>query len=60
MKALQDLFHDNYIPTLIFFILKHEPGKKIVLLIPFLLTLYVAVVLLTFLENVLKNMHYAI
>ena len=26
----------------------------------FLLTLYVAVVLLTFLENVLKNMHYAI
>ena len=51
MKALQDLFHDNYIPTLIFFILKHEPGKKIVLLIPFLLTLYVAVVLLTFLES---------
>jgi len=26
----------------------------------FLLTLYVAVVLLTFLENVLKNMHYTI
>ena len=53
MKALQDFFRDNCIPTFVFFILKHELcEKKIVLLIPFLLTLYVAVVLLTFLENV--------
>ena len=28
MKALQDFFRDNYIDTLVFFILKHEPWKK--------------------------------
>ena len=56
MKALQDFFHDNCIPTFVFFILKHEPCKKIVSLIPFLLTLYVAIILLTFLENVYRRM----
>ena len=28
MKALQDFFRNNYIDTLVFFILKHEPWKK--------------------------------
>ena len=30
MKALQDFFRDNYIPTLVFFILKHEPKNCVV------------------------------
>ena len=61
MKALQDFFRNNYIDTLVFFILKHEPCKKNFVVNPFFfLTMYVAVALLTFLENVLKNMHYVI
>ena len=52
MKALQDFFCDNCTPTFVFFIRKHEPCKKNNVFIPFLLPLYVAVVLLTFLENV--------
>ena len=43
MKALQDFLSDNCIPTVEF---------KLVSLIPFLLTLYVAVALLTFLKFV--------
>ena len=39
ISKLQDLVRDNCIPTLVFFILKHEPCKKILLLRPFLLTL---------------------
>ena len=43
MKVSQDFFRDNFIPTFVF---------KLVSLIRFLLTLYVAAVLLTFIGNV--------
>jgi len=52
MKALQDFFRDNCIPTFVFLFLNMNHAKKIVSLMSFLLTLYVAVALLTFLENV--------
>ena len=35
MKELQDFFLDNCIPTLVFFILKHEPWKKNCVVNPF-------------------------
>jgi len=46
MKALQDFLSDNCIPTVEF---------KLVSLIPFLLTLYVAVALLTFFRECVEE-----
>jgi len=51
MKA----FLDNYIPTLVFFILKYAMQKILCYSSFFLPTLYIAVVLLPFLENMCRR-----